>query len=50
MAEFKHKMIKDVVYEALQTTKTDVQLRESTTGRVFWISKAELSKSYTPHR
>lgn len=44
--KFKHKMIHDVEYTMIGKTGNSFQLRESSTGREFWITKAEFEKNY----
>ena len=43
---YKHKMIKDVTYTVIGTSKTKMQLRESGTNREFWITRSDFTQFY----
>jgi hypothetical protein len=46
VVQYKHKMIKDLVYVIADYKDDRVMLRESGTDREFWITVTDLSNNY----
>ena len=40
-------MIRDLVYTVTATSASKIQLRESHSGREFWITREEFTKNYS---